>query len=84
MYIRYAYDFEVGRNKHRVELYDEGYDTFVGLIGEPCNKLVKTRYTDIIKELKGQITTEAEERLVSLCKQKLDGIISPEGKYYKI
>lgn len=84
MYIKYTYDFEVGRNKHRVELFDEGYDTFMGLIGDACNRIVKTRYTDIIKELKGQITPVAEELLISLCKQKLDGIVSPDGKYFKL
>lgn len=56
----------------------------MGLIGEASNRFVKTRYTDIIKELKGEITPEAEELLISLCKQKLDGIVSPEGKYFKM
>lgn len=83
MYILYTYNFEIGRNKHKVELYDEGYDAFMGLIGQPCNKFVSTRYTDIIKEIKGEITTEAEELLISLFKQKLSGIISPDGKYLK-
>ncbi len=83
MYIRYVYDFEVGRNKHRVELY-ESYDTFMGLVGEPVKKIGKTRYTDIIKEIKSEVTDEALELLKSLCKQKLNGIASPTGEYFKM
>ena len=83
MYIKYVYNSETELHQHIVELYDEGYDAFFGLIGETCNRMCSPNYIEIINKIKSEITEESKVQLISLCKLKLNGIISPSGEYIK-
>lgn len=77
-WLAYTFVFNIGRNYHRVEYYTN-YSRENGLIGKPVKVVESAKISDILKGL----PSAQKKRVQSLAKAREDGVISPDGEYYR-
>ena len=80
-YALYNRNFSVGYSKHNVEIYSN-YTTEEGLKNQ-VDEIESGRMSEIVNHIKKYLTEVQLEGIKQLMREKADGIISPEGKYYR-